>query len=145
MDSIKLVTLTWKWKIGVWKMIAIHMSNNSSKYFRKIRSWNFLLSQGVSNRKEHRDWCQKFATDTFAHKSKSLNDRVKSQARSQNYWSTALKWGIEHFCTSYTFWDTAKCIKIWDFQFLRFCKKMAKSLYKIAKKCENSKIGIFCF
>ena len=90
MDSIKLVTLTWKWKIGVWKMIAIHMSNNSSKYFRKIRSWNFLLSQGVSNRKEHRDWCQKFATDTFAHKSKSLNDRVKSQARSQNYWSIAL-------------------------------------------------------
>ena len=74
---------------------------------------------------------------------KTVNDRVKIQARSQTYWSRALRWGIIHFCTLNTFGDTTKFMKIWDFQSLRFCKRMAKSLYRIAKKCENPKIGIF--
>ena len=74
-----------------------------------------------------------------------VNDRVKNQARGQNYWSRALKWGITHFYSSNTFGDKTKYVKISDFQFLRLCEKMTKSLHKIAKKCENSKIGIFCF
>ena len=59
-----------------------------------------------------RDWCQKFATGTFAHNSKTVNDTVKSQTRGQNYWSRALKWGIVHFCSSSTFGDTTEYMKI---------------------------------
>ena len=37
-------------------------------------------------------------TDILHHTSKTIAPRVKSQARGQNNWSRALKWGIAHFC-----------------------------------------------
>ena len=59
--------------------------------------------------------------------------RVKNQAKSQNYLSRALKWGILCICSLNTFGVIVECEKRLVFQFLRFCKKVAKSLYKIAK------------
>ena len=49
--------------------------------------------------------------------------RVKPQARDQNDWSIALKWGIVHLCGLSSFRDTTK----------NFCKKIVKSLSKISK------------
>ena len=46
----------------------------------------------------YRDWCRKFATGILAHNSKTVNDIVKSEAKGQNYWSRALKWGAVCFC-----------------------------------------------
>ena len=54
-----------------------------------------------------------------------IGPRVENQARGQNNRSKALKWGIVHICSLNTFGDTTKYMKIWDIQFLRFCKKMA--------------------
>ena len=71
--------------------------------------------------------------------------RVKTQAKSQNYSSRALKWGILCICSLNTFGVTIKFEKRLVFQFLRFCKKVIKSLYKIEKKCGNYKIDTFCF
>ena len=59
-----------------------------------------------------RDWWRKFATVIFVHKSKTVNDRVKSEARGQNYWSRALKYGIVNFCSLNTFGDTTKFMKV---------------------------------
>ena len=64
---------------------------------------------------------------------KMIAPRVKTQAKSQNYSSRALKWGILCICILNTFGATIKCEKRLVFQFLRFCKKVTKSLYKIAK------------
>ena len=85
---------------------------------------------------------QKKCTDVLLHTAK--NSTANSQARGQNNGSRALKWGIVHLCSSNAFGDTTKCIKIWVFQFLHFCKKW-QNHYKNSKICENSKIGIFCF
>ena len=71
--------------------------------------------------------------------------RVKTQAKSQNYSSRALKWGILCICSLNTFGVTVKCEKRLVFQFLRFCKKVTKSLYKIAKNAKIQKLTPFVF
>ena len=76
-------------------------------------------------------------TDFLLHTSKTIAPRVKSWARGQNNWSRALKWGIVHLCSSSTFWDTTDVMKMWVFQFLRFCKKMMILLYKNAKNAKT--------
>ena len=53
-----------------------------------------------------------------------IDPKVMTQARGQNNGSKALEWGIEHLCTSHTFGDTTKYMKIWVFQYLHFCKKL---------------------
>ena len=56
--------------------------------------------------------CIKNATGTLWHISKMVTPRVKAQARGQNNRSRALKWGIAYFCSSNTFGDTTKFMKI---------------------------------
>ena len=51
-------------------------------------------------------------TGILLHTSKTIAPRVKSQARGQNNWSRALKWGIVHLCSSNTFGDTTKFMKV---------------------------------
>ena len=72
-----------------------------------------------------------------------VKQRVKNQAKGQNDWSRGLKWAILHFCSSNTFGDTTKNIKIWVFQFLHL-KKVAISLHKIAKNEKIQKQIPFC-
>ena len=74
---------------------------------------------------------------------KTIAPRAKSQAWGQNNWSRALKWGIVRLCSSSTFWDTTVFMKMWVFQFLRFCKKMMISLYKNAKNAKTWKSDTF--
>ena len=76
---------------------------------------------------------------------KMINFRVKSQAKSQIYFSRPLKWGIVHLYTLNTFRDTMKFRKLLVFQFLHFCKKIVKSLCKMAKNAKIHKIGTFYF
>ena len=76
-------------------------------------------------------------TGILLHTSKTIAPRVKSQARGQNNWSRALKWGIVRLCSLSTFWDTTVFMKMWVFHFLRFCKKMMISLYKNAKNAKT--------
>ena len=76
---------------------------------------------------------------------KTINSRVKSQAKCQIYFSRALKWGIVHLCSFNNSRDTMKFRKLLVFQFLHFCKKIVKSLCKIAEKCESPKNYTFCF
>ena len=64
---------------------------------------------------------------------KMINPKVKSPANCQIYFSRALKWGILHLCTFNNSRDTMKSIKSLVFHFLHFCKKIVKSLCKIAK------------
>ena len=71
--------------------------------------------------------------------------RVKTQAKSQNYSSRALKGGILCICSLNTFGVTVKCEKRLVFQFLRFCEKVMKSLYKIAKNAKIQKLTHFVF
>ena len=71
--------------------------------------------------------------------------RVKTQAKSQNYSSRALKWGILCICSLNTFGVTVKCEKRLVFLFLHFCKKVMKSLYKIAKNTKIQKSILFVF
>ena len=71
--------------------------------------------------------------------------RVKTQAKSQNYSSRALRWGILCTCSLNTFGVAVKCEKRLVFQFLRFCKKVAKLLYKIAKNAKIQKLTPFVF
>ena len=65
-----------------------------------------------------------------------VNPVVKPQTRGQNYFSIALKGSIVHFCTLNTFRDAMN---------LHFCKKIVKSLCKIAKNAKIKKINTFCF
>ena len=67
-----------------------------------------LLWVSIQFPMKSRDWWQKFATSIFVHKSKTINDRVKSQARGQNYCLRALKWGIVHLCNSKSTGDMIK-------------------------------------
>ena len=68
-----------------------------------------------------------------------MTPRAKIQAKGQNNWSRALKWGIVPLCSLNTFGDTTKLIKMWVFQFLHFCKKMLISLYKNTKNAKTWK------
>ena len=72
-----------------------------------------------------------------------IASRVKTQAKSQNYSSRDLKCGIS--CSLNTFGVTVKSEKRLVFQFLRFCKKVTKSLYKIAKNAKIQKLTPFVF
>ena len=60
----------------------------------------------------NRGWAKKKCTDVLPHTAKMIDRRVKSQARGQNNWSRALKWGIVRLCSSKTFGDTTKFMKV---------------------------------
>ena len=77
---------------------------NSPKHMADFLGGLYL---GISSSKTelNRGWCIKNATGTLWHFSKTVNPRVKAQARGQNNRSRALKWGIVHFCSSNTFED----------------------------------------
>ena len=77
--------------------------------------------------------------------SNKIAHRVKTQARSQNNRSRALKWGIVCLYSSSSFGDTTKYMKIWVLQFFHFCKKVAKSLCKITKLRKLRKMTLFVF
>ena len=77
-------------------------------------------------------------TYVLLHTAKMINSRIKSQGRGQNNMSRALKWGIVHLCSSNTFRDTTKFMKIWVFQFLHFCKKW-QNYYTKSQKLKNIK------
>ena len=74
-----------------------------------------------------------------------IDPTVKTQAKHKNYSSRALKWDIICICTLNTFGFTMKFEKRLVFQFLRFCKKVTKSLYKIAKNTKIKKLTLFVF
>ena len=76
---------------------------------------------------------------------KVIDPRVKTQAKRKNYSSRALKWDILCICSLNTFGVTIKFEKRLVFQFLRFCKKVTKSLYKIAKNAKIQKLTLFVF
>ena len=76
---------------------------------------------------------------------KMIDPRVKTQANHKNYSSRALKWDILCICSLNTFGVTIKFEKRLVFQFLRFCKKVTKSLYKIAKNAKIKKLTLFVF
>ena len=80
-----------------------------------------------------RGWFIKNATGILWYSSNKIAHRVKTQARSQNNRSRALKWGIVCLYSWSSFEDTTKCMKIWVLQFFHFCKKVKKSLCKIKK------------
>ena len=61
-----------------------------------------------------RDCTEKNETDIFFYIPKMVASRVKPQARDQNDWSIALKWGIVHLCSSYIF------------KVMLFCKELIK-------------------
>ena len=90
-----------------------------------------------------RGWAKIIWTDILLHTSKTIAPRVKNQARGQNKWSRALKWGIVRLCSLNAFGDTTKFIKMWVFQFLHFCKKILISLYKDAKTAKTWKSDTF--
>ena len=66
-----------------------------------------------------------------------FDPRVKSQPRSENNGSRALKWGIVHLCSSITFRDTTSFIEIWVFQICVFVNAEITMLN--CEKCENSR------
>ena len=76
-------------------------------------------------------------TSILLQNSKAISPRVKNQARGQNKWSRALKWGIVRLCSLNAFGDKTKFIKMGGFQFLHFCKKMLISLSKNAKNAKT--------
>ena len=95
---------------------------------------------------------KKKCTNVLLHTAKMIDPRVKSQARGQNNGSRALKWGIVHLCSLITFRDrtsflevTIKYVKKLVFQILQFCKKVTKSLCKIAKNAKVQKFTLFVF
>ena len=71
-----------------------------------------------------------------------IDPRVKTQAKRKNYSSRALKWDIVCICSLNTFGFTIRFEKRLGFQFLRFCKKVTKSLYKIAKNVKIMKLTL---
>ena len=92
-----------------------------------------------------RGWFIKNATGILWYSSNKIAHRVKTQARSQNNRSRALKWGIVCLYSSSSFGDTTKYMKIWVLQFFHFCKKVAKSLCKITKLRKLRKMTLFVF
>ena len=62
-----------------------------------------------------------------------IDPRVKTQAKRKNYSSRALKWDIVCICSLNTFGFTIRFEKRLGLQFIRFGKKVTKSLYKITK------------
>ena len=76
---------------------------------------------------------------------KVIDPRVKTQAKHKNYSSRAFKWDIVCICSLNTFGVTIKFEKRLVFQFLRFCKNVTKSLYKIANNVKIKEIDTFCF
>ena len=65
-----------------------------------------------------------------------IDHRVKSQAKGQNSWSRALKWGIVHLCNLSGFEDMIKdkiCHFSWIFTFSQFSIVIFASFYKNAK------------
>ena len=46
-----------------------------------------------------RGWAKIIRTDILLHTSKTIAPWVKNQARGQNKWSRALKWGMVSFCS----------------------------------------------
>ena len=62
-----------------------------------------------------RGWAKIIWTDILLHIPKTIAPRVKNQARGQNKWSRALKWGIVRFCSLNAFGDTTKFMKMWVF------------------------------
>ena len=71
--------------------------------------------------------------------------RVTNQAKSKIYSSRALKWGILCICSLTNFGVTIKFEKRFAYKFLSFCKKVTKSIYKIAKNAKIWKITLFVF
>ena len=84
-----------------------------------------------------RGWVEKKFPKILLNNIRMINPRVESQAKCQIDFSRALKWGIVHLCTLNTFRDTMNFRQLLVFYFLHFCKKIVKSLCKIAK---NAKI-----
>ena len=70
---------------------------------------------------------------------------VKTQARGQNNLFRALKWGIVCLCSFNSFEVTIKYVQKLVFQIPQFCKKVTKSLCKIAKNAKVQKITLFVF
>ena len=76
---------------------------------------------------------KKKQSNVLHHTVKSIDPRLKSQARAGNNRSRALKWDIVHLCSSITFWATTNFIEIWGFK-IWFFEKFQKCL-----KCKNSR------
>ena len=76
---------------------------------------------------------------------KVIAPTVKTQARGKNDCSRALKWGIVCLCSFNSFEDTTKYVQKLVFQIPQFCKKVTKSLCKIAKNGKVQKITLFVF
>ena len=88
---------------------------------------------------------KKNRTDILHDIIKVIASTVKTQARGQNDWSRALKWGIVCLCSFNSFEVTIKYVQKLVFQIPQFCKKVTKSLCKIAKNAKVQKITLFVF
>ena len=100
------------------------------KFEFHIYFWNFntLLNYFLMQSLNCRGCLIKKFTKVLLHTAKTIDPRVKGQARDQNNRSRALKWDIVHLCSLITLRDTTSFIEIWVFQFLRFCRKVPKLL-----------------
>ena len=74
---------------------------------------------------------------------KVIAPTVKTQAKGQNNLSIALKWGIVCLCSFNIFEVTMKYVQKLVFQIPQFCKKVTKSLCKIAKNAKVQNLHFF--
>ena len=74
-----------------------------------------------------------------------IDPLVKGQARGQNNWSRALKWGIVHLCSLITYIDWASFIEVWVFWISYSCKKCGNYYAKLQKMRKFNKITYFVF
>ena len=88
---------------------------------------------------------KKNRTDILLNITKVIAPTVKTQARGQNDWSRALKWGIACLCSFNNFEFTIKHVQKLVFQIWQICKKVTKSLCKFAKNAKVQKFTIFVF
>ena len=88
---------------------------------------------------------EKNRTNILLHITKVIAPTVKTQAGGQNNLSRALKWGIVCLCSFNSFEVTIKYVHKLGFQIPQFCKKVTKSLCKIAKNGKVQRITLFVF
>ena len=75
---------------------------------------------------------------------KMIGARVKTQSRSQNDLTWAMKWGIVCLSSLNSFEDAIKYLKKMSFPIVVFLYKSCKIAIENLEKCENSKIDT-CF
>ena len=71
--------------------------------------------------------------------------KVKTQGKGQNNLLRALKWGILCLCSFNSFEVTIKYVQKLVFQIPQFCKKVTKSLWRIAKNAKVQILILFVF